>query len=274
MNLRNLLYVIIKNGENLGVIGLNGAGKSTLLRLIANVVKPTQGILTHDESIAYMSTNNCIYDELTVNENINFYKCLYNTSECKRDQIINDLELTELLNKYVNTLSSGQKKIVSLACSVLKESSFLLLDEPFVTIDIDNKNKIIAFLKGLKNITLVIASHNTKDIERLCENVCILKDGKVAKFGEINKIYDDASLRNDESIVKVKRKQLDKSEITMKYNKNEEYAFISTKDNNMQLQDLLAELVTKKVTVLEVTKTVKDLEDAILTSYSGGVDKK
>ena len=277
----------INEGEFIGIVGLNGAGKSTLMKMMAGVSNITEGDILYQgksvsslssnqrKEIVYFSTNNNIYGELTTLENLEFYKRLYKTDNVHMDNVIKNLNLEGLLNKPVNTLSSGQKKIVAIACNTMSDAKLVLLDEPTITLDIDIKKKVIDYLKGIcrKDNAVLITSHNIKDIEELCQKVYIIKNGTIIQSGEVDKIYAKAMNFNKKFMIKIRKengKEIDTLlESYIFYEEGENICITVDEDKK---KELFKRLVENDADIIEQRSLVGDLEDAIIELIKEGED--
>ena len=191
----NNLNFGIKNGEIIGLLGPNGCGKTTTIGMLLGLLKPTSGevlinsknIESEKERINLLAQMNFIspYIELpkklTVRENLDVYARLYNIKERneKIHQLSSQLRLKEFLNKKTGELSSGQKNRVSLAKALINDPSILLLDEPTASLDPETGDFIRSFIEEYcvnKNVSILLASHNMIEVERLCSSVMMMKN--------------------------------------------------------------------------------------------------
>lgn len=183
----------VKPGEIIGLVGENGAGKSTLLKVIATLIKPTNGMIHLDslhfqknrkkvrKQIGYVPQDIAIWDNLTVKENMLFFEKL---SWKKKNLFeLEQLCLDMKLNKWhdsVRTLSGGQKRKLNMAISLIHDPSLLLLDEPTVGIDMKSKQEIAQYLKkrvAEQGLIVLYTTHDMLEIDMLCKKViCIGKD--------------------------------------------------------------------------------------------------
>ena len=187
----------IEAGEIVGIIGLNGAGKSTIMRIISGVstyqggkiyfegsqIKKLSGL--QRKKIAYLCASNNLYEELTVADNLDIFKKFYHASELDKQSMIDELELQKILKKKVSELSFGMRQRVAIACAMVGRPKLLMMDEPTVSLDIENKCRIIRFIQShlSPETGILITSHDSKDIESLCERVYILKQGEIVNLG-------------------------------------------------------------------------------------------
>ncbi len=185
--------VNVNKGEIVGLVGLNGAGKSTLMKSIAGIINVNHGnimfsgknieTLSENEKkkISFLSTNNNLYSELSVKENIEIFRRIYYKNESDVKSIVDILGIDSFLNKTVKNLSTGMKKKAEIACATLGDYELLMLDEPTNGLDIEAKSKILNYFKWrlTKDNGILITSHNINDIEQLCDRVYIIREGKI-----------------------------------------------------------------------------------------------
>ncbi len=194
----NNINFIIKAGEIVGLLGPNGCGKTTTIGMMLGLLKPSSGevfimgknIEIEKERINLLSQMNFIspYIELpkklTVKENLDVYARLYNINnrDDKVYSISKQLRLEKLYNKKTGELSSGQKNRVSLAKALINEPTILLLDEPTASLDPETADFVRSFIEeysSYKKITILLASHNMNEVERLCARVMMMKNGSI-----------------------------------------------------------------------------------------------
>ncbi|HEY4042856.1 MAG TPA: ABC transporter ATP-binding protein [Rhodopila sp.] len=187
-------------GTTLGLLGGNGAGKTTTIAMLLGLLVPTSGqitVLGHDmakdrfEALARMNFSSpyvALPSRLTVRENMRVYGHLYNVA--KLDQRIavlaRELDLGEILDRPAGQLSAGQKTRVALAKALINRPELLLLDEPTASLDPDTGDLVRSWLEQYRaesGCTILLASHNMAEVERLCSDVVMLKKGRVVDRG-------------------------------------------------------------------------------------------
>jgi heme ABC exporter ATP-binding subunit CcmA len=178
------------------LIGENGAGKSTLLRILAGLLRPSFGKITvfgglepHEarERIGYMSHAPMLYDELTAQENLSYFRSLYPGRACLAPaealrQVGLDPELDRLLGQY----SQGMRQRTSLARVLLSVPELLLLDEPFSNMDVESARQMVELLAGFRqgNRTIVLTTHQRELAAPIADWILTLHAGRVASFEE------------------------------------------------------------------------------------------
>lgn len=188
----------VENGEILGIIGKNGSGKSTLLRAIAGVFSPNEGTIDlKGHSVSLLSLGVGFNIRLTGRENIYLSGMLLGFSEKEiaehEDEIIEFAELGQFIDMQVKTYSSGMfsKLAFSIACNL--ETDILLVDEVLSVGDEHFQKKSMEKMEKLindKNRTVIIVSHSTETLERLCDRVMWLHDGEIKALGDAKEVLD------------------------------------------------------------------------------------
>ena len=187
-------------GQTLGLLGGNGAGKTTTIAMLLGMLIPTAGritILGHDmgrhryRALARMNFSSpyiALPSRLSVAENLRVYGHLYNVPalEARITQLADELDLGAFLNRPAGGLSAGQKTRVALAKSLINEPDVLLLDEPTASLDPDTGDMVRGWLERYRartGCTILLASHNMAEVERLCGTVLMLKRGRIVDQG-------------------------------------------------------------------------------------------
>ena len=192
---KNISFKINKN-EIIGILGPNGCGKTTTIAMILGLLKPSSGkvlisgVEVETKRVDLLNNLNFIspYIELpkklTVKQNLEVYGRLYDVKKLKTriEYISEKLRLAEILNKITGELSSGQKNRVSLAKSIINNPAVLLLDEPTASLDPETGDFVRTFLENYqkeKGASILLASHNMAEVERLCSSILMMKNGVI-----------------------------------------------------------------------------------------------
>ena len=196
----NINFTLEKN-KTLGLLGPNGCGKTTSIGMILGLITPTDGeVLIDNQNIDNSDRNDLLskmnfaspYIELpkklSVIQNLEIYGRLYGVKNLKEriEEISEELNLNDFLYKKTGELSSGQKNRVSLAKSLINKPQVLLLDEPTASLDPDIGDFVRNYIEVYKTkneITILLASHNMKEVERLCDSVIMMKEGQIVDRG-------------------------------------------------------------------------------------------
>ncbi len=199
-------------GIIIGLIGPDGAGKTTLIRIMAGLLKPTSGnvkILSNDtilnsekisDLISYMPQKFGLYEDLTVEQNLNLYSELFSlTREEKEQQFEKLLKFTNLkpfTKRLARNLSGGMKQKLGLACTLLRKPKLLLLDEPSVGVDPISRRELWEMVSELRtdNITILWSTSYLDEAEK-CQEVLVLNAGKMLYYGKPETLTDKLNKR-------------------------------------------------------------------------------
>ena len=182
----------VEKGEILGIVGKNGSGKSTMLRAIAGIFSPNSGSVDlHGNSVALLAIGVGFQKELSGRENILLSGMLLGFSEEqireRMDDIIAFSELGKFIDAPVRTYSSGMHSKLAFSITAILESDIILIDEILSVGDVRFKKKSYAKMKELisdKNRTVLIVSHDTKTLAKLCTKNRWINDGEFVKYGD------------------------------------------------------------------------------------------
>ena len=219
----NISFEIEKN-KTVGLLGPNGCGKTTTIGMMLGLVSPSAGeILIENKEIKYFKRDEILkrfnfaspYVELpkklTVKQNLEIYGRLYGIKNLKEriNDISRDLDIKSFFERKTGELSSGQKNRVSLAKSLINNPEILLLDEPTASLDPDIGDFIRSYIQEykLKNkVTILLASHNMSEVERLCDSVIMMRKGKIIDKGTCKQLIDNHGRNNlEETFLKLAR---------------------------------------------------------------------
>ena len=207
----------INKGAIIGLLGPNGCGKSTTIGMMLGLIKPTSGTVVINgqniennrtsllEKMNFISPYAELPKKLTVEENLKVYGRLYGVKNLK-DRIYNimkKLNLTQFITRKTGELSSGQKNRVSLAKALINEPEILLLDEPTASLDPDVGDyirEIIEDFAANKGTTILLASHNMNEVERLCDEVMMMKNGEIIDKGKSIDLIEKHGRKNLEEV--------------------------------------------------------------------------
>lgn len=187
-------------GETVGLLGGNGAGKTTTISMLLGLVKPSAGsVLVHGIDMArdrtaalhrmnFESPYVDLPKRLSVEQNLVVFGKLYGLKDVRRRvrKVADELKISDLLKRQYGTLSAGQRTRVSLAKSLINEPDLLLLDEPTASLDPDTADWVRSYLEAYqkeRNASILLASHNMQEVERMCDNVLMMRKGKIVDRG-------------------------------------------------------------------------------------------
>ena len=213
---KNISFKLSQN-EIVGILGPNGCGKTTTIGMILGLLKPTSGkilingIEIENQRVKLLNKLNFIspYIELpkklTVKQNLEVYGRLYdvNKLKIKIDYLCEKLRLYEFINKITGELSSGQKNRVSLAKSIINDPEVLLLDEPTASLDPETGDFVRSFLEEYqreKKTSILLASHNMSEVERLCSSVLMMNKGAIIDQGTPGELINKHGRKNMEEV--------------------------------------------------------------------------
>ena len=221
---KNINFTINK-GSIVGLLGPNGCGKTTTIGMMLGLIKPSSGsVFINGQNIENENNRTKILEKmnfispyvelpkkLTVEENLKVYGRLYGVKDLK-DKISNLMEklnLTEFRTRKTGELSSGQKNRVSLGKSLINDPEILLLDEPTASLDPDVGDYIRTHIESFalnKGTTILLASHNMNEVERLCSEVMMMKSGEIIDKGTCNDLINKHGRKNlEETFLKIVR---------------------------------------------------------------------
>ena len=215
----------IKKGSITGLLGPNGCGKTTTIGMILGLIRPTKGqVLINNKDIEIEKNRISVLEKmnfispyvelpkkLSVKENLIVYGKMYEVKNLQNriNTLSNDLKLEDFLNKKTGELSSGQKNRVSLAKSLINNPEILLLDEPTASLDPDTGDYVRSYIENYakkNNTTILLASHNMSEVERLCENIMMMKQGKIIDEGTCEELISKHGRVNlEETFLKLVR---------------------------------------------------------------------
>lgn len=206
----------VSPGEIVGLLGENGAGKTTTMRMVSTLLKPTDGTVVVNnfdinkepdkvrKEIGILFGGDVgLYDRLTARENMSYFANLYGFSKEEADKRINELadelDMREYIDKRVGKFSRGMKQKVSIARAIVHSPSVMLFDEPTTGLDVRATRIIHNFIKKCKreNKTILFSSHSMREVEKLCDRVVIINKGQLVEEGtiaELKKKYNNDDL--------------------------------------------------------------------------------
>ena len=186
----------VEKGKILGIVGKNGSGKSTLLRAIAGIFSPDEGeVDLHGHSISLLSIGVGFQNALTGRENIFLSGMLLGFSkeqiEEKLDEIIEFSELGAFIDRPVKTYSSGMHSKLAFSITAILETEIMLIDEVLSVGDAKFQKKSYAKMKSLidnSDRTVIIVSHNSETLKKLCDNILWIHDGEMKMIGTVDEV--------------------------------------------------------------------------------------
>jgi len=214
----------IEKNKTVGLLGPNGCGKTTSIGMMLGLIKPSSGeiiidnknleTLKRDDILARI--NFCspyieLPKKLTVKQNLEIYGRLYGVTNLSKRiiEISEDLDIKNFFKRKTGELSSGQKNRVSLAKSLINKPEILLLDEPTASLDPDIGDFVRSYIQEYRSknqVTILLASHNMNEVERLCDSIIMMKKGKIIDRGTCEEIIKKHGRNNlEETFLKLAR---------------------------------------------------------------------
>ena len=221
---KNINFTINK-GSIVGLLGPNGCGKTTTIGMMLGLIKPNSGTVFINgqnienennrtkilEKVNFISPYVELPKKLTVKENLKVYGKMYGVNNLNEKifNLMKELNLLEFEKRKTGELSSGQKNRVSLAKALINDPEILFLDEPTASLDPDVGDYIRTYIENFaskKDTTILLASHNMNEVERLCSEVMMMKNGKIIDKGTCSSLINKHGRKNlEETFLKIVR---------------------------------------------------------------------
>ncbi len=220
----NKINFFIEKNKTIGLLGPNGCGKTTSIGMMLGLITPTSGdILINNKNLKSFSRDQILsrfnfaspYVELpkklTVKQNLEIYGRLYAIENLyeRINEISNDLDIKNFFDRKTGELSSGQKNRVSLAKALINKPEILLLDEPTASLDPDIGDFVRSYIQDYKSknkVTILLASHNMSEVERLCDSIVMMRKGKIIDNGTCEELIKKHGRNNlEETFLKLAR---------------------------------------------------------------------
>ncbi len=287
------LNLTIEDGCIFGFVGPNGAGKTTTMKIMSGLLSATSGqVIINDvdvtqsprklrEQIGYMPDFFGVYDNLKVDEYMDFYAGTYQIAVRERKNIIDNLldivDLTAKKDSYVDSLSRGMKQRLCLARSLIHDPKLLILDEPASGLDPRARVEMKEILKQLKNLgkTIIISSHILPELAEICTAIGIIDKGKIVTSGTVSEILKRLSqnriiyikaIDNQDQLVMLLKEKHFISDIVENI-EHIEFAFDGT---DSELSSLLKEIIIKEIPIVAFKEKEGNLEEIFMTVTNGG----
>lgn len=213
----------INEGETIGLIGPNSSGKTTLQRMLSTVLEPTGGSIKYNgryikngrqkdklrKNIGYVPQGDCLYGDLTIDENLLLFSEPYGinkkTREKRIEYLLNHLDLVKRRKYLVRDLSGGMAKRASIAAALVHEPKIIFMDEVTMGLDPSSRRSIWSLIRELKkDATIIITTHYLNEVSSLCDRVFILSRGKLVEDDTPSKLLEKYNVSDlDEIIEKV-----------------------------------------------------------------------
>lgn len=273
----------VDKGEIFGLIGPDGAGKTSLFRMLTTLLLPDSGTAAVDgfdtvkdyreirSRVGYMPGKFSLYQDLSVEENLNFFATVFNTTIEENYSLIEDIyvQIEPFKNRRAGALSGGMKQKLALCCALIHKPSVLFLDEPTTGVDPVSRKEFWEMLKRLKaqGITIVVATPYM-DEAALCDRIALMQGGKILSIdtpANISAGYPDqlyAVKSNRMSAMIQTLNQYDKVLSCFGFG---EYAHVAVaKKNGLKAGELIAFLEKKGMDAVEVVPVEASIEDCFI----------
>jgi len=204
----------IEKGEIFGILGPNGAGKSTIVNILNTLIRPDKGDVIIDgvnikddgETIklimGVVPQEIALYEELSAYENLMFWGGLYDIPGQELKKNVNKtLEIVDLVSRKddrIKTFSGGMKRRINIACSLLHNPKILVLDEPTVGVDPQNRNYIFEVIEKLnyEGMTIIYTTHYLEEAERFCDKIAIIDTGSIIAQGTLKELRQISDVKD------------------------------------------------------------------------------
>lgn len=282
------LTLSIEKGEILGLLGPNGAGKTTTINIITSILKPTKGnveifgksLYNHGSEIkAHMGiVPQCIslYENLTVEENINFFAKLYGLRGASLREGLNYaldfISLQDHKKTKCKNLSGGMQRRLNIGCAIAHKPEIIIMDEPTVGIDPQSRNHILNMAKELnkEGCTIIYTSHYMEEVQQLCNKIAIMDNGKLIAKGTKD---DLISLISDNSTLEIEGYDINESVLeklldikgVKNYAFDENKVLITSSRDVSNLSYIINFFTSNNIEIRNMGYKTLDLEDVFLT---------
>lgn len=283
----NDVTMSIERGQVVGLIGPNGAGKTTLLRILATLLRPTDGnatILGHDlrkdylqirQDLGFLPDFFNLYNDLTLQECLEFFARVYKVEPAiipeRIDTVLKFIDLEEKRDAFIRHLSRGMVQRMGIGVLLVHEPEVLLLDEPASGLDPNQRIKLREVLRKLsaKGKTIIISSHILTELSGLCTHIAIMNRGKIVLYGAVDEIQQ--KIIGSRNVTISVLDDCDKAANIIKEFSNTEIInvqnntiIIETNASLEELAGLNAALVNNGIKVVTFCEKKTDLEDIFM----------
>lgn len=273
----------IRPGECVGLLGKNGAGKTTLLNLMSGMLVPVSGFLrindTKDlleskrvrKNLVYISgVKSQLWQDLRVRDSFAHCIKMYGADKSRLDELIQICEIGPLLDSYPQNLSLGERMRCEIAYALLADASILFMDEVMIGLDITVKQRIFSYLQQIKDerkTTMIYTSHNLMEVQRLCDRVLLIDEGRLIFDGSIERIMREYAPLYQLKITPEGNRLPDFEDLPVrKLVMDGEQLCIYFDNRDIEKAELI-KFITKKCDVKDLKLIEPDLEETIKQIY-------
>ncbi|MBI9037724.1 MAG: ABC transporter ATP-binding protein [Bacteroidales bacterium] len=276
------ISVSINKGELFGFIGPDGAGKTTLFRILTSLLIPNHGFAKVEnldvvkdyknirKIVGYMPGRFSLYQDLSVEENLQFFASVFGTTIEENYHLIEDIyvQIEPFKKRLAGNLSGGMKQKLALSCALIHKPEVLFLDEPTTGVDAVSRKEFWEMLKKLKNfgITIIVSTPYMDEAE-LCDRIALIQNGKILSIQSPQKIISEYKLpliaiRSDDMYLLVKDlKNLDQTNSVFLFG---EYVHFTSKLSKINIETIEAFLSLKGHTNIKFKNIKPDIEDCFM----------
>ncbi len=276
------ISVSINKGELFGFIGPDGAGKTTLFRILTSLLIPDQGFAKVEnldvvkdykqirKIVGYMPGRFSLYQDLSVEENLQFFASVFGTTIEENYHLIEDIyvQIEPFKKRLAGKLSGGMKQKLALSCALIHKPEVLFLDEPTTGVDAVSRKEFWEMLKKLKSFGItIIVSTPYMDEAALCDRIALIQNGKILSVQSPKKIICEYKLpiigiRSDDMYLLVK--DLNKFDQTNSIFLFGDYAHYTSKSSKINTEEIESFLLSKGHTNIEFKSIKPDIEDCFM----------
>ena len=270
----------VKKGELFGLIGPDGAGKTTLMRILMTLLIQDEGAATMNgfdvikdykkirNMVGYMPGRFSLYQDLTVEENLNFFATVFKTTVAENYELIRDIyiQIEPFKDRLAGKLSGGMKQKLALSCALIHKPEILILDEPTTGVDAVSRKEFWEMLKKLqeKGITILVSTPYM-DEATLCNRVALMQKGKVLDIDTPQKLVENYTRK----LYAVKSKDMHRLILDLRsYEKTDsafafgQYLHVTGKDDEVEATEFESFLMKnnhKNLEVFDIQPTIEDV---------------
>ena len=280
---KNLSFSI-HQGEIFGLLGPNGAGKSTIINMMSTILPSDKGVILIDGNHIKKASDTCktligvvpqeisLYDEFTAYENLLFWGELYQipARELKKriETILELIGLSDRKNDLIKTYSGGMKRRINIASAILHNPKVLFMDEPTVGVDPQSRNRIFEIVESLnkQGMTIVYTTHYMEEVERLCNRIAIIDDGKIVAQGTQSELQEVSNIKETIEITFQTISETQKKGLTHEFPKVKfkDSSFVIVCDVNKDLANIISICNSQKIEIEDLKLNKVTLETIFL----------
>jgi ABC-2 type transport system ATP-binding protein len=279
----------VNQGELFGLIGSDGAGKSTLLRILTTLLVPDSGVATMNNLnvveeykkirhiVGYMPGRFSLYQDLSVEENLNFFATVFNTTIEENYDLIRDIyhQIEPFKNRRAGKLSGGMKQKLALSCALIHKPKVLILDEPTTGVDSVSRKEFWEMLKKLqqKDITILVSTPYM-DEAVLCDRVALIQNGRIMDIDSPARITEKfqrkiIQIRSDNMFQLIyDLRQFEKAESVFAFGQYVHFTGINDEVETVELDLYLHSLNHKNILVEEIHPGIEDVFMSLMQGNS------